>query len=116
MKKGRISSRERFKHILESIANIQQFTEGVPLREFENDMKVFYACLYQFAVIGEAVINIDDRILKKYNYPWYKVKSFRNFIMHEYHSVDERVVWDTIKLILPGFKQMVEQILEEEFS
>ena len=61
-------------------------------------------------------MNIDDEILKKYDYPWYKVKSFRNFIMHEYHAVDARVVWDTIILILPGFTDIVEQILEREFK
>ena len=45
-----------------------------------------------------------------------KVKSFRNFIMHEYHAVDARVVWDTIILVLPGFIDIVEQILENEFE
>jgi len=114
MKKGRIQSWDRFKHILESIGNIQSFTEGYALNDFESDIKVYYACLYQFAVIGEAVMNIDDKILMKYNYPWYKVRSFRNFIMHEYHAVDAIVVWDTIKVILPDFKQIVEHILEEE--
>ncbi len=34
----------------------------------------------------------------------------------EYHAVDAMVVWDTIKMILPGFKRIVEQILEEEFT
>ena len=114
MKKGRISSKERFKHILESIENILSFTESYALKDFEDDIRVYYACLYQFAVIGEAVMNIDDKILMKYDYPWYKVRSFRNFIMHEYHDVDAIVVWDTIIMILPEFKQIVEQILEGE--
>jgi uncharacterized protein with HEPN domain len=35
--------------------------------------------------------------------------------MHEYHAVDARVVWDTIQLVLPGFKDLVQQILEKEF-
>jgi len=114
MKRGRLSSRERLTHILESIGNIESFTEGSSLKDFQDDIKVYFACLYQFAVIGEAVMNIDDNILMKYNYPWYKVRSFRNFIMHEYHAVDAIVVWDTINLILPELKQIIEQILEEE--
>ena len=115
MKQGNAASRERIEHILYSIINIQTFTRGYSLDEFENDLKVYYACLYQFAVIGEATMNIDNEILKKYDYPWYKVKSFRNFIMHEYHAVDARVVWDTIELILPGFRDIVEQILDREY-
>lgn len=116
MKPEKPISRERIEHILYSILNIQSFTKGYSLDEFEHDLKVYYACLYQFAVIGEAIMNIDNEILKKYDYPWYKVKSFRNFIMHEYHAVDARVVWDTIILILPGFTDIVEQILEREFK
>ena len=116
MKQEKPVSRERFEHILYSIRNIQSFTEGYSLDKFEHDLKVYSACLYQFAVIGEAIMNIEDEILKKYDYPWYKVKSFRNFIMHEYHAVDARVVWDTIILVLPGFIDIVEQILEKEFE
>ena len=33
--------------------------------------------------------------------------------MHEYHAVDARVVWDTIILILPGFRDIVEKIVKE---
>lgn len=116
MKRGRLSSKERLRHILESIGNIESFTEGYSSQDFQDDIKVYFACQYQFAVIGEAVINIDDKLLKSYNYPWYKVRSFRNFIMHEYHAVDAIVVWDTIQLILPEFKQTVVHMLEEEES
>jgi len=35
--------------------------------------------------------------------------------MHEYHAVDAKVVWDTIVLILPGFRDIVEQILDREY-
>ncbi len=84
--------------------------------QFQDDLKVYYACLYQFAVIGEAISNIDHEILRRYDYPWYRVKSFRNFIMHEYHAVDARVVWDTIKLILPEFKVKIQEILKNEFQ
>ncbi len=58
------------------------------------------------------IANIDNEILKKYDYPWHRVKSFRNFIMHEYNAVDARVVWDTIQLILPEFKERILLILE----
>ena len=35
--------------------------------------------------------------------------------MHEYHAVDAQVVWDTIHLVLPEFKELVQKILEKEF-
>ena len=44
------------------------------------------------------------------------IQSFRNFIMHEYHAIDARVVWDTTRLVLPGFKNIIEEILVKEFN
>lgn len=116
MKPDKPTSRERIEHILEAVQYIQSFTEGYSKDKFEQDVKVYYACLYQYAVIGEAIVNIDNEILQKYTYPWYKVRSFRNFIMHEYHAIDARVVWDTTTLVLPGFKEIIEQILKKEFN
>jgi len=36
--------------------------------------------------------------------------------MHEYHAVDARVVWDTIQLVLPGFRKRIREILAKEFE
>jgi uncharacterized protein with HEPN domain len=116
MKPDKPTVEERLTHILEAVTYIEDFTKDLSLNDFETDVKVYYACLYQFAVIGEAIINIGNEILDKYEYPWFKVRSFRNFIMHEYHAIDEQVVWDTIKLILPGFKEIMETIIDHEFD
>lgn len=112
MKPDKKSSQERIQHILEAILDIQEFTSGITFEEFENDLKAYYACLYQFAVIGEAVVHLDSRTIESFDYPWYKVRSFRNFIMHEYHAIDKKVVWDTIEEELPEFRKLVERILE----
>lgn len=116
MKPSKPASKERLKHILDCIGNIESFVEGYSSDQFQDDLKVYYACLYQFAVIGEAIANLDQQILDRYDYPWYQVKSFRNFIMHEYHAVDAGVVWDTIQLVLPEFWEQIQEILAKEFE
>ncbi len=80
----------------------------------KND-QVISATLFQFAVIGEAIQHIDREILDKYPYPWHQVRSFRNFILHEYHAISFRIVWDAVKNDLPELKQRVSEILEKEF-
>lgn len=114
MRPDRNRSLDRIKHMLEAVQNIQSFTSGMNLSKFREDEKTYYACLFQFAVIGEAVSHIDKNILEKYDYPWYKVRSFRNFIMHEYLAIDEELVWDTIEIELPGFHELLESICRSE--
>ena len=115
MKPEKLTSKERVEHILNAITLIQKFIENQTLENFSIDHKTYSACLYQYTIIGEAVANIDNEILDKYPYPWFKVKSFRNFIVHEYQAVDERVVWDTTRIILPELEELMENILKNEF-
>jgi hypothetical protein len=73
------------------------------------------ATLFQFAIIGETIVHIANEILVKYKYPWHKVRSFRNFILHEYHNIEFRIVWEAVKKDLPELKQKAGTILKNEF-
>lgn len=115
MKKNKPTSQERVEHVLEAIELINRFTQPHDLKTFLEDMETTSACLYQFAIIGEATVNTDYDILEKYPYPWFKIKAFRNFILHEYHGIQMDVVWETSTELLPELKEVMEKILREEF-
>ncbi len=74
-----------------------------------------FIILFQFAIIGEAIIHVDNEILSRYNYPWHKLRGFRNFILHEYHAIEDRIIWDTVKYDLEEVKKILEEIMEKEF-
>ncbi|TRX21622.1 DUF86 domain-containing protein [Flavobacterium franklandianum] len=42
---------------------------------------------------------------------WRGAKSMRNFIVHEYFSVDNSFVWETIFETIPTFKIQINDIL-----
>jgi len=116
MKNKKISNRDRLSHILDSIITVEKFIEDYSKTSFLNDRKTIDATLFQFAVIGEAIIHVDEEILDKYEFPWYKVRAFRNFILHEYHAIEDKVIWDTAKKDLPLLKKVIEVILRSEFN
>lgn len=115
MRDSQITGKERLEHILKAITDIEIFTKDVSKESFLNDTVLIHATLFKFAIIGEAVIYIDDEILNKYEYPWYQVRGFRNFILHEYHAIEFRIVWEAIENDLPELKKIVKQILVNEF-
>ena len=80
-------ARERAEHILKSIRLIREFIENIDEATFVADLKIQSAVQYQFLVIGEAIRHLDSTILENYDYPWHIPRSFRNFIIHEYHGV-----------------------------
>lgn len=116
MKNNRITARDRIRHILDSIATIEGFLAGYSKSSFLMDRRTIDATLFQFAVIGEAIIRVDQFILDKYDFPWYKVRAFRNFILHEYHAIEDRVIWDTAQKDLPLLKEIITRILRSEFN
>ena len=115
MRDSGITGKERIAHILRAISEIETFTKGSSKDLFLNDRVLVNATLFQFAIIGEAIIHIDTDLLEQYAYPWHKVRGFRNFILHEYHAIDFRIVWETIQSELPELKKMLELIWTKEF-
>jgi len=115
MKDNKLKSHERLIHIQQAIQDISVFIEGVDEDTFIYDPLISSAVLFQFSVIGEAVNRIDEELLGKYNYPWYKVRGFRNFISHAYFQIKLEAVWEVIINDLPDLKKMIDMILEQEY-
>lgn len=112
----RFTQADRIRHALESIDNILRFCEGVGRDQFEKEPVVYSACLFQYTVIAEALSHVDQRVLDRYQYSWHKVKSFRNFILHEYHFIDLRTEHDTTVNVLPELHDQLVEVLKKEFS
>jgi len=109
----KIALKERIIHIHKAILLIEQFVDSVSEPLFLEDIKLQSAVQYQFLIIGEAVKYIDISILERYPYPWHIPRSFRNFIIHEYHGVKmERIFYAANDLLL--LKSKIEMILKQE--
>ena len=115
MRDKETDSKERIKHILKAISDIESFIENQTKESFLESYVTINATLFQFAVIGEAIVHVDNDILNRYSYPWHRVRGFRNFILHEYHSIEFRIVWEAIYKDLPELKKILKKILENEF-
>ncbi|MBI1289297.1 MAG: DUF86 domain-containing protein [Flavobacteriales bacterium] len=116
MRDKRVTEADRVRHAIEAIRKVTGFCEGIGRDEFERNMVVHSACLYQYTIIAEALSHVDSDRLSKYEYPWYKVKSFRNFILHDYHSIALTTVYDTTVNELPMLEKLLIEILQKEFS
>jgi len=116
MKDNRKENQERLAHIKKAVSEIEIFTLNVSKNDFLNDNILSSAVLFQFSIIGEAIIHIETSLLDKYEYPWYKVRTFRNLISHEYFNIKLDAVWDIIVNDLLQLKQIIEKIINDEFQ
>jgi len=116
MKDSHIESLKRLEHIALAITNIEKYVVNENINSFcENDI-LHDAVMLQFIIIGEAINNVENDKLEKYNYPWYKVRSFRNMIAHEYFNIKLDAVWQILESDLPALKKVIQEILKNEFE
>jgi uncharacterized protein with HEPN domain len=111
------SWRDRIEDILDALEEIQNFASGLRFEEFINDNKTLKAIVLDFIVIGEAANNIPDEVVAKHpEIAWHLMRGMRNRLVHAYYSIDEKIVWDTVRNDLPPLMEPLKRILEEEES
>lgn len=108
-------SRQRLQHIEKAITAIEQYVAEENCSSFCNTPMLHDAVLLQFVIVGEAMVHVENALLDKYDYPWYKVRSFRNMITHEYFNVKLSAVWKIIETDLTELKVLIGQMLKNEF-
>ena len=105
---------ERVEDVLNAITHIREFIRGATPEIFSNNIQLQSAVLFKFLLIGEAIRNIDDAILNKYQYPWHIPKSFLDFIIHYEHNVKMERIYSTAN-DLGELEAVMKQIMENEF-
>jgi uncharacterized protein with HEPN domain len=98
-------------HILEAIANIQDYTAGMDLNAFMDDRKTRDAVIRNLEIIGEACNNVAKNhtvfATEHAEVPWGFAYEMRNALSHGYFTVDHAIVWQTIQQDLPKLRSQI---------
>jgi uncharacterized protein with HEPN domain len=104
----------RVRDILDSIAAVMKYTEGMGYEDFAADRKTVDAVVRNLIIIGEAASNVPDEVIPAHSeIPWRDMRDMRNFVVHEYFGVSDRILWDTVQKDLPPLIGELKRILEE---
>jgi uncharacterized protein with HEPN domain len=103
-------------HIVEAIERAISYIDDIrDFESFQRDRRSQDAIIRNIEIIGEAVSRIDDSspdfIAGYPDVPWAKMRGMRNVMIHEYFSVNVRIVWATVRDDLPELKQLIEGVL-----
>jgi uncharacterized protein with HEPN domain len=97
--------------ILETIAYLEGFTNGVSLEAFEANPEKLFAVVKALEIIGEAVKKNPDEIRSQYpQIPWKDIAGMRDVLVHSYWRIDSRVLWSTVQDGIPLLKPVVTEL------
>ena len=106
--------KDHLNDILEKIADIGAFIEGMGYEDLETDKKTQYAVIRCLEVIGEAAKKIPIKSREKHpGIPWQEISGMRDKLIHQYFGVDLNTVWDTIQEDLSPLKEAIENLLHD---
>lgn len=94
-----------------AIAKIDRYTKGMALDDFMSNELVQDAVLRNIAIIGEAVSKLGDSITGSHpEVPWLNIAGMRNRLVHDYNGINLKLVWNTVKLVIPGFLATIQAL------
>lgn len=94
--------------ILKSIDHIDQFLGSMTFDDYLNDIKTQSAVERQLQIITEAAVRLgEDAETLCPGLDWKGYRGMGNILRHEYHRVDDKIVWNTVKVELPPLKSAV---------
>lgn len=103
---------ERLLHMKRAMIKIFSYTEDVDFRSFEDNEMMQDAIFKNLEIIGEAAYKITDETKILYSHvEWKKIEGLRHKLVHDYYSVDLRIVWQTKEKSLSILKEEVDSIL-----
>lgn len=86
------------KDILESIQKIKSYTAEHSFETFILDSKTIDAVIRNFEIIGEAANRLPEEFRDRNSeINWFRLRGFRNRIVHDYMGIDYRIVWTIIE-------------------
>jgi uncharacterized protein with HEPN domain len=89
--------------IIESGNKILEYTRDLTFDEFANDAKTIDAVIRNFEIIGEAANRLPENFKELHSeIDWYRLRGFRNRIVHHYFGIDYSIVWRLKTHIYPN--------------
>jgi uncharacterized protein with HEPN domain len=102
--------------IIEAVEAIERFLENVREEDFASSDLLKSAVLFKLSTIGEASTHISAEVRSRYpQVEWKEIIGFRNFAIHAYFSLNQKIVWTTATKDTAVLKKQILEILRNEF-
>ena len=99
---------------LEAIELVNKHLEEKTFENFSQSELLRDAVLFRITILRNALGKVSDTMVNAHSeIPWREAISNRNFLIHDYGSINLEMLWKTCNEDLPKLKEPLQKILEE---
>ena len=99
--------------MVEAVEKIIRYTAGYTQALFDADERTVDAVVRNFEIIGEAANHISEELKDEFpDLDWFKIRGFRNRIVHQYFGIDYGIIWQLIEFQIPKMGTQLKAILK----
>ncbi len=107
-------NKERLQHILDAIAMVREFTDGISKELLFTDKMRYFAVIKNIEIIGEAAYMLTLEWKEAHTeLPWKAIVGMRHVIVHDYINIHEDLLWDTVTNDLDPLEMQIKKYLSE---
>jgi uncharacterized protein with HEPN domain len=107
------SAKPHLVDILEAIQGIEETVAGFDLSTYRTSWHVRRAVERGLEIISEASRRIPEQLKERANeVPWTEIAGIGNVLRHEYHRVDDHIVWNIVREHLPQLAAGTSKLLD----
>jgi len=104
---------QRLRDVLENVDAIDSFVAGLEFATFTGDRKTVYAVTRALEIISEATRRLPNELKDRHpEIDWLAVAAAGNVYRHEYDSVDDALIWQTVQRGMDELRRVVVAELE----
>ena len=99
---------QRLDDISTAIREIRQFTTGLDESAYLSSRQVQQAVALALVVIGEAIKTLSPELKTRHaGVAWTKWAGLRDFLVHQYFRIDQRMVWRIVRRDIPALETAI---------
>ena len=102
------SLEDRLFDIANSARLVGEYAAGLTRETLDTDTKTRDAIIYQLMIIGEATKNLPESWRSQHpSIEWSKIGRMRDRLIHNYHRVSNKIVWEVLTDEIPALRAYV---------
>ena len=108
------SPRVRLLHMRDEIESLSQELAGLSFETYRESYGLRRITERAIQIVSEAARALPEELRARYpDAPWADIIGIGNPLRHEYHRIDDKVLWETATADLPKLQPIIQRMLAE---